>query len=287
MTRTIGRIVVVLTFLGWPLGASALQPCPKRPKNAAVAKRVAAKWWGLAVQLFDVGSYTDAIKAWQCANRISPHPLSHYNIARAAEAQGRLRFALTHYRRYLRLRPKAHNREAVLTAMARLLKLLRPRARPRPRPKEPVPRPRVKPGEVRPARKAEPAAPFPAVPGDQNQKKPAKKTSVMSILGWTSVGLAAAMTGLAAAFGGLALSAKNKVENASAGTSWKSELSKPYKNYNTYRAIGWASAGVAAAAAVAGTALLVFDKKGRSKEKVAVGPSILKSGGGVSVLGRF
>jgi tetratricopeptide (TPR) repeat protein len=286
MTGTFSRIVVVLTVLACPLGASAMQPCPKRPKKAAVAKRVAAKWWSLAVQLFDVGSYSDAIKAWQCANRISPHPLALYNIARAAEAQGRLRYALTQYRRYLRLRPKASNREKVLTAMARLLKLLRPR----PRPKEPVVKtpakpPRVKPIGVRPVKPPGPAAPFPAVPSVR--KKSARKPSAMVILGWTSIGLAAAMSGAAAAFGTLALNAKKKVESADVGTSWKSELRKAYKNYNTYKAIAWASVGVAGAAAVAGTLLLVFDKMGRSKEKVAVVPAILRSGGGLSVAGRF
>lgn len=62
---------------------------------------------------YRAGRYRDAIAAFQEADRLKPSPALHFNIGQAWEKLGDLPAALASYARYLRLDPKATNREAV------------------------------------------------------------------------------------------------------------------------------------------------------------------------------
>jgi hypothetical protein len=111
--------------------------------------------------------------------------------------------------------------------------------------------------------------------------------SIMAILGWSSVGLGAALAVTGIALGGLASKARSKVVDAEEGTDWLT-LRSAYKSYDGYVAGAGVCVGLGVAAAAAGATLLILDrKKSREKEKVNVTPTVTPDGAMVVVGGRF
>jgi tetratricopeptide (TPR) repeat protein len=62
---------------------------------------------------FQSGDFRAAVDLFEQAQRLDPHPVLAYNVARAHENLGELDEAIAAYRRYLELDPKASDRGAV------------------------------------------------------------------------------------------------------------------------------------------------------------------------------
>ena len=99
-----------LLFLAFALGLSASARAAPSPDTDAAEAKAAYK---RGADLYRAGRYRDAIAEFQAADRKKPSPALQYNIGQAWEKLGDVSAALAAYARYLRLDPKAQNREAV------------------------------------------------------------------------------------------------------------------------------------------------------------------------------
>jgi tetratricopeptide (TPR) repeat protein len=100
------RLFLLAAALGPWVSASAAQDVDEAAAEARAAYKRGA-------DLYRAGRYRDAVAEFQSADRKKPSPALHYNIGQAWEKLGDLPAALAAYARYLRLDPKAPNREAV------------------------------------------------------------------------------------------------------------------------------------------------------------------------------
>jgi len=69
---------------------------------------------------YDHGRFADALSQFELAFELSHHPKLLFNVARAAESDGRSERALTAYTAYLQALPDADNRDFVEARMQRL-----------------------------------------------------------------------------------------------------------------------------------------------------------------------
>lgn len=99
--------------------ATALAAAPV-PDATAQAKKV----FGEGQKLYTQGKYQQALARFEEAYALKPLPLLRYNVARCHERLGAPAPALRAYRDFLRLSPKAPEREAVSKAMVELQKQL-------------------------------------------------------------------------------------------------------------------------------------------------------------------
>ena len=102
--------------------ATALAAAPG-PDATAQAKKVFAE----GQKLYTQGKYQPALARFEEAYALKPLPLLRYNAARCHERLGAPAPALRAYRDFLRLSPKAPEREAVTKAMVELQKQLHER----------------------------------------------------------------------------------------------------------------------------------------------------------------
>jgi len=100
------RLLLLASILGLPVSARA---APSPETDAAEAKAAYKR----GADLYRAGRYRDAIAEFQAADRKKPSPALQYNIGQAWERLGEVSAALGAYARYLRLDPKAPNRDAV------------------------------------------------------------------------------------------------------------------------------------------------------------------------------
>lgn len=99
--------------------ATALAAAPV-PDATAQAKKVFSE----GQKLYTQGKYQQALTRFEEAYALKPLPLLRYNVARCHERLGAPAPALRAYRDFLRLSPKAPEREAVSKAMVELQKQL-------------------------------------------------------------------------------------------------------------------------------------------------------------------
>lgn len=83
------------------------------PVHAADEQRRAEELFAKSETLYQAGDFRGAIALLEEANRLSPHPVLVYNLARAHESLGENDQAVTYYRRYLELDPNAADKGAV------------------------------------------------------------------------------------------------------------------------------------------------------------------------------
>ena len=107
-------LLLLAAALGpWAVVRAAPAPppasAPAADANAAEARAAFKK----GADLYRAGSYRDAIAAFQEADRLKSSPALHFNVGQAWEKLGDVPAALASYARYLRLDPKAPNREGV------------------------------------------------------------------------------------------------------------------------------------------------------------------------------
>ena len=108
----IGVLFVVLSC------AAFAQPAPSADTEKARTAFSAAQ------QLYQASRFADALKKFEEAQALKPHPVIVFNIARCQELLGQVPQSLKSYREYLRLSPGAADKDAVLAAIAVLEKKL-------------------------------------------------------------------------------------------------------------------------------------------------------------------
>jgi hypothetical protein len=250
--------------------------CPPRPADPARAKDVAKIWWKYGLKFHKSGLLNQAIKAWICCNSLAPHPTALYNIARTAEQADKPELALKYYKLYITHLKTVPERKTIELKILALKQAIADR-------KLTVPRPPRIPRPIRPT----PPTPRPPPPVTPKPPKPKPRMRLMGILGWTSVGLGAALTIVGIAMGGLAAKAKSRVEDANEGTNWAT-LRDAYDSYDGYVIGTGVCIGLGLAAAGAGATLLILDRrKGKEREKTNVTATAMPGGGMLVVGGRL
>jgi hypothetical protein len=81
--------------------------------------------FGAAKKLYDKGRYADAVKKFEDAYALRPHPVIFFNIGKCYEKLNEPAKAMRAYRDYLRLLPDASDRPAVQDSIANLERKLR------------------------------------------------------------------------------------------------------------------------------------------------------------------
>ena len=89
--------------------------------TAATTER-AREAFGAAQKLYQASRFAEALKKFEEAQSLKPHPVIIFNIARCHELMGSFPQALKAYREYLRLSPDAADRDAVAASIASLEK---------------------------------------------------------------------------------------------------------------------------------------------------------------------
>ena len=73
---------------------------------------------------FNLGKFTDAVKAWEEGYKLRPDPIFLYNIAQAHRLADNHEQAIFFYKSYLRNSPAARNRDEVQMRLDQLQKLV-------------------------------------------------------------------------------------------------------------------------------------------------------------------
>jgi tetratricopeptide (TPR) repeat protein len=113
------RLLILVAALGPWASARAGPPATPPAETPAAAAGLDASGaearaaYKRGADLYRAGRYREAIGEFQAADRMKPSPALHYNIGQAWEKLGDVPAALAAYARYLRLDPRAPNREAV------------------------------------------------------------------------------------------------------------------------------------------------------------------------------
>src|SRR4051812_11846152 len=101
----------------------ALAAAPAPTDNAAKAKET----FSAGKKLFGEGKYAEAVKRFEEAYSLKPHPLIFFNIGKCYELIGDAGKAMKAYREYLRALPDANDRQAVTDSVTNLERKLRDR----------------------------------------------------------------------------------------------------------------------------------------------------------------
>jgi hypothetical protein len=255
--------------------ARAQTPCPPKPKDAAAAKHLAGKFWRYAVKFFDKKLYKHAMNAWICSNKMHSHPLSLFNVAKAAEKARRYSIALKYYQAYLKVRPNAPEKKTIEDK----IRLMKDMVQPGVTPSHPPPRLRGSP----------PPSPPPGrrITPEPEPRPPKRKIGTLSIAGWATVGLGSALAVVGVALGGKALSTKSTFDDAPEGTPWAPEQAGLYKDYDKFSTGAWVCIGLGLATIATGAVLLVLGRKHRKKERISIMPVPTQGGGMVTIGSRF
>jgi hypothetical protein len=121
MPLRIPHLLLLLVVLCWPATAALAQPAgakvekkrrPKRPSPAVIAE--ARRRFMRANQLYRLGNYQEALLIYQAALDLHQEPVILYNMAQTYEKLREPAMAALFFDRYLKLRPKAGDRKAVL-----------------------------------------------------------------------------------------------------------------------------------------------------------------------------
>src|SRR4051812_44887339 len=103
--------------------ALSAAPTPAPADNAQKAKEV----FTAGKKLYDQAKYAEAVKRFEQAYALKPHPVIFFNIGKCYELLGDSAKAMRAYRDYLRLLPEANDRQAVTDAVTNLERKLRDR----------------------------------------------------------------------------------------------------------------------------------------------------------------
>ncbi len=117
-------LLLTLLFAGGAMAAGD-EPAEARDQATAEAENEEAlagarEAYGQAVQAYEQQRYKDAIDLFTKANELSPNPAFSFNIGIAYEDMGDSALALKHYREYVRLAPRASDRDDVDRRIQRL-----------------------------------------------------------------------------------------------------------------------------------------------------------------------
>lgn len=247
--------LAVLLLPAWPARAVS---CPSRPADPGESRKLASRMYRRGLGLFDLGRYQDALRFFQCANRLVPASLTRYWIARSAEAVGRHRLALRAYRSLLPHPPAAVSHAELKQRICNMKKRL---ASARRRPSRPVPR-------------------LPP-PGSRPITPALKRHRTLRLAGWSALGAGIALLIAGGVAGGIYLRNRNDFENPGDNVYWDPdgiELQMRLKNLSI---VSWTLMGAGAAAVIAGGVLLFLGRTRERGPRVGVAP--LPGGGWVSL----
>ncbi len=99
------------------LGSAPIANAQDEPEAAA---EVAKKHFFRGEKLFALGRFGDALAAYEAAFEAQPLPEFLFNIGQCYRNLGNYRSAMFSFRKYLKLRPEAANRDAVLALIRKL-----------------------------------------------------------------------------------------------------------------------------------------------------------------------
>jgi tetratricopeptide (TPR) repeat protein len=137
-------VISSLTMRGWLVAALIATFLGSAPARAGEDEDRAAKArarYETGMAHFNLEEWDQAIAEWEAGYRIKPVPEFLFNIAQAYRKSARHERALTFYQRYLRLAPKAENRDEVEKQIALLQKIVEDEKRNPPHDNKPKPSP--------------------------------------------------------------------------------------------------------------------------------------------------
>ena len=264
---TVTQRTSVLAVALVAMAASAAVAAPTTAITADAAKAQARSLYEEGTRHYNLSEFGDALTSFKEAYRLYPEPTFLVNIAQCQRQIGRNNDAVLSYRAFLRERPDAPNRDEVETLIATLERAIREDAAAHAAPVPSSPPENAGP-HVAPA-PASPVVEGPALPAvDESSKRKRARTLRLAGIGIGVGGVAALAAGI-----GLAVAAKNDADTiSSADKSGGAYDPGVYSQGNTLNAAGIALISVGAAAAVAGTILIVIGTR-HKHETVASGSS--------------
>jgi hypothetical protein len=248
------------------------------PARAITEEEERAKAHFLAGQsYYDQASYTDALREFNEAYRISKKPALLYNIARCYEALGQLGDAVTMLEHYLQEEPTTSDRPAIETRIVNLKERQAAAARVKPK-LEP-------PDASRPPRPAPSVAPAPVAPPPVASVAPRKRVWTW-VVGGAGVGLLAAAlgTGIASQLTFNDLNRDCGSGACPAGVANAQSRIDRGKQLSVATDVLWP---LGAAAVVTGIVLFVVEGRHAPSRHAQLTPFVTPSSGGLSVARDF
>jgi len=114
-----GTAFVLTLALALPVTTVARVPCARAEQDDADLAR-ARKHFKRGEKLFALGRFAEALDAYEAAFEAKALPDFLFNVGQCHRNLGDYDQAIFSYRKYLKLRPDAHNRAAVKKLIARL-----------------------------------------------------------------------------------------------------------------------------------------------------------------------
>lgn len=229
------------------------------PGDARADKRSAREHYQKGTVLFDLGRYKEAAAAYERGFAEQPDPALLFNVGQAYRLARDFERAVTAYRGYLRRFPDAPNRAEVEARIAEMRRLLEEQQAAQERPPTGTTPPAADPPPERPAPgPALVAAPARATPPPLAPRRGLRNAGIGLLAGaGAALAFGVASTAVAAqSLDGLALTYDETLDSRRA----------------TFAALQWVGYGVAAAAAVAGGALLGLQRQAPSRHaRIGVG----------------
>ena len=115
-------VIIKVFLLCFVMAAPVLAQADASTANTERAREA----FGAAQKLYQASRFAEALKKFEEAQVLKPHPVIIFNIARCHELLGAFPQALHSYREYLRLSPDAADRAAVLASISSLEKRVPP-----------------------------------------------------------------------------------------------------------------------------------------------------------------
>lgn len=231
------------------LTAAIATPAQATPTPAERARAKAAYQEGVAA--FQQGAYTDAIVAFNTANRLDPSPTLIYNMARAFEKMGSYQSAIDHYEKYLATGAATEReRETIPASLETLRRLAKDQA----------------------------AADARTQPAEVTTRVVVERTDWTTPIGWGLVATGAAGLAVGSAF---FLAGDGRADEASKlGPADVSKFQSLREEHDDFMLSGKIAAGVGGAVLATGLAMLLWPEADRPVV-VSPGPT------GISLSGSF
>jgi tetratricopeptide (TPR) repeat protein len=279
------RVTCVILLWGSLIITSRI--CAAQPADRK-ADAAAREHYKRGMRFYDLGRFDDAIHEFETAYESKEDPFYIYNLAQAHRRAGNLSKAIELYRTYLRKSPNAPDRSDVEQRIAAIEKSLAstpaehgPKAEPRGATSAVTP-PAAQVTAAEPAPSEPPRLPTVQVGGPAEPREQPSKTSPMFVTGLVTGGTGIVLAGVGVA---LAVSASSRLSDVRNAATYDPSAEDSAKSKRT---VGYVLIGAGAAAAVAGTTLLVLGMNSDQPPRGAfLGPMIGPQHAGLVLAGSF
>ena len=256
-------VFFVLLVSGFWSVSHAAEKCPEKPKNINAAKRLATRLYKKGIAHYQAGRYKKAEHTFKCTQRILPADLTLYWIGRTSQKLGKHRTALDIFLTLEENPPKVLDKADLKRRIAQLGEITSgDLSSDKTHKKDPHEISGSKSGKDKKKK-----AHADARSKEANLRAQSRRERNMEIGSWTTWSAGAVLILTGTILGSLAIHDQRKIENATDGVYWDSELENRYERRQNLVPGSWVCISLGIGAVAAGT-LLYFLRGKEKKEKL-------------------